>query len=97
MAFSKYFRVHYGSRTRSRKAYDYRYFLEKIKKKETQNVSFGNVGLSNEFGLGFIRNSLTVDFDSTQNSGEVGNNSNSGRGPMDNPVCIEDENDDRAE
>ena len=52
------------------------------------------MGLYNESGVGFIGNSLTVDFDSTQDSGEVGNNSKSGRGPMDNPVCIKDKNDD---
>ena len=74
--------------------------IKKIKKEETQNESVRSVGLLNESGLGFIRNSLTVDFDSTQDSGEVGSNNNIGCGPMDNPIYIEDENendDDGAE
>ena len=93
VAFSTYIGVRSASRTRSRQSFDYRYFFDKIKK-ETQNKSVGIEGLLNESGLGFVGNSLTVDFESAQNSWEVGNNNKSGRGPMDNPVFIEDEHDD---
>ena len=81
-------------RTRSRQAEIYRDLFEKRKKeKEKERESSSNVGFSIDSGVVFLGKEEAVEFDSTKDSMEGGNNSRSGRGTIDNPFCIEDEND----